>query len=262
MNNPEVYSYPNAILILFNDYVKDQNKMPLINLAKLDKIYLNTNNNISDLIQNKEFVDGFFQNKNLKNKLYEDYYSITTYKNIINERYKSVINLEDKLDYSYQVGIYDAFSEFEMDVIKLNNDRYKNKIKKRKEYKRQKQKIFCFNGMWSNRELFYGSINFGKIKYKVMNHYSKDLMRPLIRPIFDINYYLPEFPNFKKENLFLENNSKEVFTNISYDLILDFEHILKISDINKDKTKTLILDKNNTSELILREKFYKPDLKY
>ena len=262
VNNPEIYSYPNAILILFNDYVKDQNKMPLINLTKLDKIYLNKDNNICDLIQNKEFVDSFFQNKNLKNKLYEDYYSITTYKNIINERYKSVINLEDKLDYSYQVGIYDAFLEFEMDVIKLNNDRYKNKIKKRKEYKRQKQKIFCFNGMWSNRELFYGSINFGKIKYKVMNHYSKDLMRPLIRPIFDINYYLPEFPNFKKENLFLENNSKEVFTNISYDLILDFEHILKISNINKEKTKTLILDKNNTSELILREKFYKSDLKY
>lgn len=67
MNNPEIYSYPNAILILFKDYVKDQNKMPLINLAKLNKIYLNTNNNISDLIQNKEFVDGFFQNKNLKN---------------------------------------------------------------------------------------------------------------------------------------------------------------------------------------------------
>ena len=155
-----------------------------------------------------------------------------------------------------------------MNVIKLNNDRYKNKIKNRKEYKRQKQKVFCFNGMWSNKELFYGSIDCGKIKYKVMNHYSKNLMRPLIRPIFDINYYLPEFPNFKKENLFLENNSKEVFNNISNDLILDFEHILKIYNINKEKTKTLIIDKNNpntntnTNELILREKYYKSDLKY
>ena len=261
--NPDVFSFPNAILII-NEYIKDQNKMPLINLTKLEKIYLNPDNNIIDLINDKAFVDGFFQNKNLKNKLYDNYYSITTYKNIIDERFKSIINLEDKIDYSYQIGIHDAFLEFEMNVIKLNNDRYKNKIKNRKEYKRQKQKVFCFNGMWSNKELFYGSIDCGKIKYKVMNHYSKNLMRPLIRPIFDINYYLPEFPNFKKENLFLENNSKEVFNNISNDLILDFEHILKIYNINKEKTKTLIIDENNSNinNLILREKYYKSDLKY
>ena len=238
--------------------------MPLIDLTKLENTYLNPSNKICDLIRKEEFVQNFFQNQNLKNKLFRNYYSIVPYKNIVDERYKQIITLEDKLDYSYQIKIHDIFPEFEKDVIKLNNDRYKNNIKKRKEYKRQKQKIFTFNGMWSNRELFYESTNLGKIKYKIMNHYSKNLMRPLIKPIFDINYYLPEFPNFKKENLFMENNSKEIFDNISFDLILDFSHILKLSNFNQtqNEKKKLSIDKNDSNQLILREKYYKSDTKY
>ena len=128
------------------------------------------------------------------------------------------------MDYSYQIEIFKIISEFENASFKLNNKRFKKYVKNRKEYKKQKRKLFTYNGMWSNRNLFYGKINSQIIKYKVMNHYSKDLMRPLLAPIFDINYYLPEFTNFYKKKLFMEDNSKE--NNISYDLILDFEKIL------------------------------------
>ena len=264
INNSEICSLPNAILILFNEYIKDQNKIPFINLVKLDKTYLNPENKIFDLIKNKDFEEVFFQNKNLKSKLYQGLYSISNYKNIVDKRYKLIMNLEDKLDYSYKNGIHDLLSNFEKESLEIYNNKYKKYIKNRKEYKRQKQKLFGFIGMWGNRELFYGDIDYGKIKYKVMNHYSKNLMRPLIKPIFDINYYLPEFPNFKKENLFIQNNSKENNDGNSYDLILDFEYILKISNQNKveNKAKSIIKDNNDSNQIILREQYYKSDLKY
>ena len=261
-NNPDIYSFPNSILILFNDYIKDKNKLPFIDLTKIEEIYLNPNNKIFDLINKKEFVEVFFQNSNLKNKLAQGYYSIEVYKKIVNERFKLLINLEEKLDYSYQINIHKVFSEFERGRLTMYNNRHKIYIKNRKEYKKLKQSIFAFNGMWSNRNIFYGDINFGKIKYKIMNHYSNNLMRPLIKPIIDINYYLPDFPTFKKENLFLENNSKE--SNNSYDLILDFDKILKLSNFSntENKTNNVIIDKNNTNTLIFREQYYKSDLKY
>jgi len=81
--------------------------------------------------------------------------------------------------------------------------------------------------MWSDRELFYKYDNNDIIKYKVMNHYSKNLMRPILTPIFDIRYYLPEFNDFDTNNLFLKNNSKENKTKNSYNLILDFDSIIK-----------------------------------
>ena len=40
------------------------------------------------------------------------------------------------------------------------------------------------------------------------NHYTKTFMKPLLVPILDIDYYLPELNGFKKEDLFLPSNKK------------------------------------------------------
>ena len=263
-NVPEIYSYPNAVVTLFNEYIKDKNKSPLINSSKLDKKYLNPSYKIYDLINENEFMEAVFLNENLKNKLYQNFYSISLYKSLVDQRYKKIINIEDKLDFSYQSRIQDLFSELESGNINLYNKRCKNYVKNRKEYKRQKQQIFTFNGMWSNKELFYGNINSGKIKYKIMNHYTKNFMRPLISPIFDINYYLPNFSSFKAENLFLKDNSKENIEINSYDLILDFEQILMISKKSKpeNKNSSQSLSKKAANKLSLRERYYKQDQKY
>ena len=256
VNNKDIYTYPNALLILFNDYIKDENKNPFITLTKLEKIYLNPSKNICDLIKKTDFVEKFFCNKNIKNKLYQNYYSLKSYKNLVEERFKFLISLTDNLDYSYQIGIYDLFTDIEKWIINLNNKRYKNNVKNRKEYKRQKQKLFTFNGMWSDRELFYKYDNNDIIKYKVMNHYSKNLMRPILTPIFDIKYYLPEFNDFDTNNLFLKNNSKENKTKNSYNLILDFDSIIKIPNLSKNEQN------KSSNNFILRGKLYKSNQKY
>ena len=260
----EIYSYQNAITILFNEYIKDQNKNPFFNMNKLEQIYLNPSNQICELINQEEFLEVFFLNKNLKNKLYQNYYSINDYKNLVDERFKALASFDDKLDYSYYDGIYDLFTEFEKWFLKIYNKQCKNYVKNRKEYKRQKKKIFTFNRMWSNRELFYGNNENDIIKYKVINHYSKNLMRPLISPIFDINYYLPKFTHFNVENMFMKNNSKENISKSSFDLILDFERIIKLSLPQNDKKKndTQTEPKKSPNKYILREQYYKMEQIY
>ena len=265
VNNKDIYLYPNVLLILFNDYIKDENKNPFISLTKLEKIYLNPSKNICDLIKKTDFVENFFCNKNIKNKLYESYYSLKSYKNLVEKRFKFLISLTDNLDYSYQMGIYDLFNDIEKWMIDLYNKRYKNNIKNRKEYKRQKQKLFTFNGIWSDRELFYKYGDNDIIKYKVINHYSKNLMRPILKPIFDINYYLPEFNNFDTNNLFMKNNLKENKTKNLYNLILDFDPILKIPNPSKNdqnKSSPSLKEKSQTNKFTLREKLYKSNQKY
>ena len=255
VNNKDINPYPNALLILFNEYIKDENKNPLINLTKLEKIYLNPSKNICDLVKTSGFVEKFFCNKTIKNKLFQNYYSLQSYKNLVEERYKLLISLNDNLNYSYQIGIFDFFNDLEKWLVKLYNNQRKKYIKNRKEYKRQKQKLFTFNGMWSDRDLFFKNIDYDIIKYKVAHHYSKNLMRPLLSPIFDINYYLPEFNNFDTKNLFWQNNSKENKTKNSLNLILDFDSIINYNKIaSKEKTQP--------NKFILREKFYKSNKKY
>ena len=263
INNKDINPYPNALLTLFNEYIKDENKNPLITLTKLENTYLNPSKNICDLIKTSDFVEKLFCNKTIKSKLYQNYYSLQSYKNLVEERYKFIISLNDSLHYSYQIEIYDFFNDLEKWLFKLYNNQRKKYIKNRKEYKRQKQKLFTFNGMWSDREIFFKNADYDIIKYKIAHHYTKNLMRPLLTPILDINYYLPEFINFDTKNLFMKNNSKENKSNNSLNLILDFDSIINYNKNQKNiSPSSSSKEKSQTNKFILREKLYKSNKKY
>jgi hypothetical protein len=200
----------NAVVILFNEYVKDKtSKAPFINITKLEKIYLNPSFKIIDLIKDTSFYEIFFENANLKNRLFEKYYSINPYKIVVDKRYNLIRTLDDKLDYSYQINLNELLPMYEKELLKYSSNSSKNKKKQRILYKKYKKSIFSWNGMWSNKELFYGEINSHKIKYKIINHYTKNFMRPLISPILDINYYLPKFTQYNKNELFIKKDEEK-----------------------------------------------------
>ena len=234
-----------AVVILFNEYVKDKNsKVPFININKLEKTFLNPSFKIIDLIKDTSFYEIFFENASLKNRLFEKYYSINPYKIVVDKRYNLIRTLDDKLDYSYQINLNELLPLYEKELLKYSSNSTKNKKNQRILYKKYKKSIFSWNGMWSNKELFYGDINSHKIKYKIINHYTKNLMRPLISPILDINYYLPKFTEYNKNELFIKKEEEKNTNNIiSNDLILDFDKILKMSDIKKELNSKN--DKNN-----------------
>ena len=79
-----------------------------------------------------------------------------------------------------------------------------------------------------DRKLFFETPE--KLKLKIINHYTKTLMKPLLSPILDIDYYLPDFTDFKKENLFKKNDNEE---NNQFKLIMDLDKILKSSEQNQ-----------------------------
>lgn len=81
-----------------------------------------------------------------------------------------------------------------------------------KKYRKIKTLLFSWNGLWSNKQVFYSFPR--KFKQKIINHYTKDMTNPLLGPILDIDYYLPTFRYFDKTILF---NKEE--TNVDQSII-------------------------------------------
>ena len=114
-----------------------------------------------------------------------------------------------------------------VDFLKEEYDNYLNlsffneKINRNK-YKKIKKELFSWRGSWSNKELFYDNPKF--LKLKIKNHYSEELIRPILEPILDINYYFCDFQLFDKKKIFKKNNYE-------YNIHLDIDEILNDSII-------------------------------
>jgi hypothetical protein len=83
--------------------------------------------------------------------------------------------------------------------------------------------------MWSCSEDLYNN----KFKFKILNHYTKSLSRPIIYPILDINYYEPKFKKYDVNNLFREKLD-------CHNIELNIENIFKIEgseEVHSDEKK-------------------------
>ncbi len=89
---------------------------------------------------------------------------------------------------------------------------------KKNYYRKIKKEIFSWKGMWSCSADLYGH----KYKYKILNHFSKFLGRPLIYPILDFNTYEPKFKKYDINNLFREKIEAQTI-NLDIDKIFYFE---------------------------------------
>ena len=123
---------------------------------------------------------------------------------------------------------------FETDIKKFSNTSFLQEKKRRNEYKKCKKQLFSWRGFWSNRYLFFEHPEFLKLRKK--NHFTKEMIQPLLAPILDIDYYLPEFKKFDKSKLFNKNN-------YNYRINLDIDDILK--EEIKEQTIDKINYKNN-----------------
>ncbi len=64
---------------------------------------------------------------------------------------------------------------------------YWNYAKLQKKYIKINQELFSWNDIYSNKNLFYAEKK--KFKYKISTHLTNDFVNPLLKPIFDFNYY-------------------------------------------------------------------------
>ena len=125
--------------------------------------------------------------------------------------------------------IKDLIPFFEGYIKKYSNTYYFQEKKRRNEYKKCKKELFSWRGFWSNRYLFFEHPEYLKLKKK--NHFTKEMIQPLLSPILDIEYYLPDFKKFDKSKLFNKNN-------YNYRINLDIDNILKdeIKEIEEKKS--------------------------
>ena len=134
-------------------------------------------------------------------------------------------------------SINNLIPSLERQIKKYSNSSFLSEKKRRNNYKSTKRMLFSWCGYWSNRYLFYEHPEM--LKLKRVNHLTKDMAQLLMKPILDLDYYLPNFKKFDKNKLFNDNN-------FYYHINLDIDNILfdeSQTDIN-DRTRKLDLKKN------------------
>ena len=248
-----------AVFLLFTDYVKDKSGNAILSPQK-SSIYLNQNEKIISLISNKEWNDAFFQNQVLKAKIDKNIFNLLSYEEVVKNRFNSIQNLNDEFNSNYKKTILELLPNYEQELLKYSNNSLEKNIKKKTQYKKFKIQCFSWRGFWSDRSKFFEEGG-PKFKLKLINHYTKTFMKPILVPILDIVYYLPTFSDFDTSNLFKKEENNKI--DDKFKLNLDIDKILKLSEQNqivlKNIKKTFGQDKssNISKENYLRNIYIK-----
>ena len=167
----------------------------------------------------KEYKQSIIDINFYYNALIEKYVNENDNKNIIIEsKYiKAKTNVEK--------NVKKYITSFENEKKHIQRDNWIRLQKAKKIYRKQKKEMFAWNGSWANHSLFYSNNNNNNnstlnLKYKLKNHFTTEMTKPLLSPIYDIEYSLPIFSKFDTHNLF---NTK---TNYKYKINMNIDNIL------------------------------------
>ena len=241
-----------AVFRLFVDLIKDSNGNSLLPQQKVEQLYLSKFNGVLYFINNEEWQNYFFENRKLKEKLTKKFFSLNEYKKIVDERFELLKVLTDENDEKYKKEILSILPNYEKELLKYSNNSLERNKRIKHVYKLIKKVSFSWQGFWSDRKLFYDKID--SMKMKMINHHTKTFMKPILVPILDISYYLPQFSGFDPKNLF--NTEKNTTEN---KLIMDIDKILKITDksARTDSARKVTVCNKNLKENFLRKIYNK-----
>ena len=213
-----------ATFLIFSELLKDKTGNSIIPLQKLDQLSFSQYVNIINLLDNDDWDEALFSNQNIKEKLINEFFTFINFKKMKDIRNNLIKEMNDDKDEKYNEEILDLLPLYEKELSKYSNSSLENTIQKKNKYKAIKKKSFSWRGLWSDRKLFFENVEY--LKLKLTNHYTKSFMKPLLVPILDIKYYLPEFSGFKIDTLFSKNYD-------GYKLTMDIDKILKLSELNQ-----------------------------
>ena len=267
----------NAIFRLFELIQKNNTSPDDIDFSGSDnvedlqiKIQEMTKRNYTIFVQPKKFkIKNIFHIKNIDykvefkgdyNEILKNVFSINKLENIkkeskINYEFKSyykseyneqsfsqnIIN-EEKL--RINLVIKKILLSYESDIVIYGNSKFLEEKTKRMRYKKNKANLFSWNGFWSNKYLFLEHSEL--LKWKTKNHYTSEMIKPLLVSILDFEYYTPPFKSFNKNELFNKNN-------YNYKINLDIDSILS-KENNEEKTE------NPINKIITNEEDNEPTL--
>ena len=166
--------------------------------------------------------------------------------------YKNAYKVEgiyDKINNEEKNKVYKKMVKlityFESQVKEYSNSSFLQEKKRRNEYKCIKRKLFSWRGFWSDRNLFFTHPEYLKLKQK--NHITKEMTMPLLCPVLDVGYYMPDFGKFDRKKLFnIGDYNYKISLDIDDILRDDLDEKIENSKNNKkDKTPDLDFTKNN-----------------
>ena len=211
------------------------------NEEQKNKIYVKLEENISKLIEDTEFLN-FFEKHEEENK--KVLFPFISY---INGRLDAVKTIIPIYDIRPNISTYPKNYYFVPDYIpentydsllitsinpvhtqltkNINLDTKACQLEhqyKSHNYKKEKERLFSFRGIWSTTEFFYNKEKY-RLKYRLVNHLSQDYTRVLLTPIIDVDYYLPQFSKFNENDLFRS--------------LTPYKQIKKVTDLSFDIKK-------------------------
>ena len=192
----------------------------------------------------------YYRNLRLKIRL-DDLKILYTYTNTSNNLDKKDFINETKERKRINKSLKNLIPYLESQITKYSNTSFLSEKKRRNNYKSTKRMLFSWCGFWSNKYLFYQHPEM--LKLKKINHLTKDMAQLVMKPILDIEYYLPHFKKFDKKKLF-NDNSYHYQINLDIDEILYDEEYIK-SD--KEHNKTFFEPKKNEEGFNYLECIYK-----
>ena len=146
--------------------------------------------------------------------------------------FENVIEAEKKrINIFFKKFIPNIFAE----ISKSSINSYLEEKKRKNRFRKIKKSLFSWNGFWSDKNLFFTHPEY--LKYKIKNHYCKDMSKILLSPILDLNYYLPKFSKFDTSKLFNKDN-------VNYNINMDVDLILEKDSLRKN-SEQFYFDINN-----------------
>ena len=227
-----------AVIMLFNKYFLNENEEIIFNLEYIDNILTEFNyyDNIKNLFISKDspLEECFFKNKDLSNLLHEKFFCLNSFKTIVDFRFKEIEKLKDNLNYDYSYNFLKLLPLYEKELAKYSNNSLEKNLDKKNFYRKIKKSLFSWNGLWSDKSIFYDeNISNNILKYRIKNYYTKSFMRPLLIPILDLDYYLPQFNGFSAKTIF--NKEPKKIIDLDIDNILKSENIRNNDNENNGK---------------------------
>ena len=176
----------------------------------------------------------------------EDKYSNEKDNNKKKEIMNSIEQEKKRINIFMKKLIPSVFSEIKKGSISC----YLEEKKRKNQYKKIKKKLFSWNGFWSDKYLFLSHSEL--LKFRIKNHFCKDMSRILLSPILDLNYYLPIFSKFQISNLFNSDNK-------NYKICMDVEDILQLDNKTESQSQINIENyiKNNINDFNYLVSLYK-----
>ena len=199
---------PTIINLFVNYCINYENEIPnfIFNIEFLQKVSSIDNDKFKELIiisfdkeDRKKLILRSIFNKEMTNR-----------NELLNEKKLDLENLE----YNQLEEELKKFPK-NIEIKTFKNNEYVQKIKLKKQYRKFKKHVFSWNNSYSNLDIFYTEEGKELLKYKISNHLSKEMIRPLIIPVLDLNYYFPILDNYNFKFMFNESKDKSYNINLN-----------------------------------------------